>query len=163
VRSRKVELIFITDILDTIDKLLQKHEAIRGHIRSICSLMDCFQGDCQENIQRSNTDHLDTFRQKHLNLKQALDYLDEGLQSHQTEEEDFLTPLLGNPLIEVIRIEHLEMLNQLHEIKDDLNNMNLEAFTQNSAQLKKSIDRLCQLINTNMTEEDVVLRMLRKN
>jgi hypothetical protein len=125
--------------------------------------MDCLQNDCRKNILKNHPDQLVSLLDQHLNLKHAMDYLDEGLQNHQSEEEDILPTLIGNILIEAIRIEHLEMLNQLHEIKDDLTNMNTEDFLRNSSRLKAAIDNLCQLINSNTSEEDVILRMLRRH
>ncbi len=145
-----------------IDNLIQQHEAIRGHLSSICLLVDCVKDDLWEGLKELNPGQLNTLQEKHLNLKQTMGYLDEGIKRHHGEEELILPPLIGNPLVEAIRIEHREMRKQLNEVNYALNNVDARGFLDHNAYLKAIIENLCRLINDNTVEEDVILRLLKR-
>ena len=53
------------DILNSIDKLMQKYEAIRGHIRSICGMLDSSRERGKGNVQKIEHNHLAKTEEKH--------------------------------------------------------------------------------------------------
>lgn len=70
--------------------------------------------------------------------------------------------LIGNQLVEALRLEHREMLEQLERIDSSLVNTDALGLIVNEEQLVKEVDSLCQFVSEHSLKEDTMLQLLRK-
>jgi len=140
-----------------IDNLIGEHEAIHGHMKSVCGLMDNW-----EEIADPESEAEIDINQMHINIRQTMAYLDEGIKIHHQHEDTIMPALIGTPLFEALVIEHEEILKQLKEINYILVNVDTKGFAANGAYLKLVIDNLCRLVLDHVTREDVILRLLKR-
>jgi hypothetical protein len=148
--------------LIVIDSISKEHEAIRAHMRTVCHIMDGWEDTDWEELDSPDQDLIASITDKHMNLKQTINYLVDGLKGHYVHEESEIPGLVGSPLVESIRIEHNEILKQLEEINFFLINVNPRGFLANSSYLKLIIDNLCRLVDENNDKEDMILKLLKR-
>ncbi len=143
-----------------IEGLLHEHAAIRGHMHTVCSLM----GTWNENLPTPAKQAIEerALSEKGLNLRQTMNYLDEGLKQHHKREEEALLPIAGEPIVEALKIEHREMIHQMTEINFVLRDTQPEALIANFDYLKAIIDNLCNLVSFHSSVEDTLLSLLKK-
>lgn len=143
-----------------IDRLINEHVAISGHMRSVCSLLDQWDEDLPKPARQSIEEQ--SLSRKGLNLKQTMDYLDEGMKQHHQHEEEVLPDIAGEPVMEALRIEHKEILKQLGEINFVLRDIQPQALASNFDYLKLIINNLCNLVSLHSSVEDTLLNLLKK-
>ena len=147
----------MTNELLLIDNLIGEHAAIAGHMKTVCGLLEGW-----DDVVDPESEPPEVLNQKHLNLKNTMAYLVEGLKEHHAHEQEVMPVLIGTPLFDAIEKEHGEMLKQLEEINFILVNVDKQGFALNGAYLKLTIDNLCRLIGVHITNEEVILQLLKK-
>ncbi len=145
-----------------IESLTQEHETIRESAKRVCCLMDGWEETNWETLEQLQPHETRLINEKHLNLKQSLDFLCEGLKGHYSHEEEEMQLLVGTPLTEAIKIEHGEILKQLEEVNFFLINITPRGFLANGSYLKLIIENLCHLITTHSVKEDTVLQLIKR-
>ena len=145
-----------------IDSIMHEHDAIRRHMKSISGLMDGWEQVDQGTLDEPDSPVIPVVLTGHVNLKQTMSHLDDGLMKHQNHEEEVMPDLLGNPLVEAIRIEHQEIQKQLQEINFILLNVNLRGLLANLEYLKLILGNLCNLVEQNCDIEDSMLKLLKR-
>jgi hemerythrin len=148
------------DELIIIDSLMNEHEAMDGHMQSVCGLLESW--DAEELAELEPSDLDEAFMNKTLNLKQTMINLEEGLKIHQKREEELLLPIAGAQVIEALNIEHREMVKQIGEINYVLREYNLGALASNVDYLKLIVNNLCNLVNSHSVMEDGLFNLLKK-
>lgn len=145
-----------------VDGILQEHEAIRGHMKTVSRTM----GEWQTSLAGkepagSPADKRDAIaRQQH--FIRAMAYLRDGLKQHHSREEYVMLPFVGRPLMDALKLEHREMLHDLDKIDDHLMRTDPDGLIVNVDLLVDSISSLCELINAHSRKEDVMLELLNK-
>jgi len=145
-----------------IENLTQEHESIRENAKMVYNLMDGWEETNWEQLEQLEPAQTRHITEKHLNLKQSLDFLCEGLKGHYSHEEEEMQYLVGAPLTEALRIEHGEILKQLEEVNFFLINITPRGFLANGSYLKMIIENLCQLITNHSLKEDTILQLIKR-
>ncbi len=64
--------------LIVIDNISQEHEAIRAHMRTVCSIMDGWEDTNWEEMDNLDQELTTTITSKHMSLKQTINCLNDG-------------------------------------------------------------------------------------
>jgi hypothetical protein len=143
-----------------IENLMNEHEAISGHMRSVCSLLDAWEDETSSaNLQ---PEQVRSLSQKGINLKQTMGYLDDGLKQHHGHEEEAMPALAGEPVMEALKIEHQEITKQMREINFILRDVQPAALVAHYDYLKLIINNLCNLVSLHTSVENTLLVLLKK-
>ena len=100
------------DDLTTIITLIQEHEAIQGHMRSVASTAGNWTGMEWDDLANLTHEQLQALNAKCLAIKQTMAYLEDGLKQHWEHEDKVLPELIGDRLMKSIKIEHDEIVKQ---------------------------------------------------
>ena len=141
------------DILSTVESLLNEHEAIRGHMKQVRESV---------NNLESLPQHILAAKDKRENLKQAIGYLEDGLRTHHQHEDAVMPQLVGELIMQAIRLEHSYQLVMFKKISPALNDNNIDHFLSQLVPLKTNIENLCQATSLHSLREDGILHFLRK-
>jgi len=150
----------IADELLVIEKIINEHAAISGHLHTVCSLMDSWDVGQSPIGGQMVRDQL--LSQKGLNLRQTMNYLDEGIKQHHRLEEDRLPEIAGIPIMEALQVEHTEIIKQMSEIKFLLRDIEPEYLIENFDYLRLIVNNLCNLVSLHIAVENTLLNLLRK-
>jgi hypothetical protein len=145
-----------------IDSLIQQHEAIQGHMKSVICLVDEWKEIDWGDLPNLDHEQLQILNEKHMNFKQTMGYLADGLKNHHQHEEETMPKLIGDNLMEAIRIEHNEMHKQLGEVNFILINVTPQGFLSNRPYLNLVIDNLLRLIKEHSNVENMILHLLKR-
>jgi hypothetical protein len=143
-----------------IDSLINEHTAISGHMRSVCSLLDSW--DEALPAQNMPAAQEQSLSQKGLNLKQTMAYLDDGLKQHHKREEEVMTAITGEPVMEALKTEHREIIKQMGEINFVLRDIKPGTLAANFDYLKLIINNLCNLVSLHSSVEDTLLTLMKR-
>ena len=152
----------MADELTIINKLIQEHEGIRGHMKAVSRLAEDWTGMEWDDLSNLNHEQLQALNTKCFNLKLTMGYLDEGLKGHWAHEDQVFPDLIGNPLLKSIHIEHGEILKQMREIDFVLAKSTPQEFLANRAYLNHLISYLARLISEHETKENTILQLLKR-
>ena len=99
-------------------------------------------------------------------LKQALSALDEGLMNHFVFEEETLSPLIGDLLMQALSLQHREIRQAIGEAKSavaeaKLEGLGREELIAEESQIQQVIGNLCRMVGEHAEKEDVILKMVR--
>lgn len=159
----------MTDYIAIIDKVMAEHQSIRQHIKlvgdsvsdleALFSLQQASLGWAQSSVEKLSS--------KKQQIQQTLLQADSGLKNHFKYEEDNLPPLFGEMLMNALLLEHHEIKKQIEVASSIANDTNLEGLKQTEILSKKSdlqisINSLCQDLERHATQEEQILRMLKK-
>jgi hypothetical protein len=150
------------DALTVIEGLIQEHQAIKGHMKSVSTLAEDWRGMERDNLTNLGHERFQALNNKRFNLKQTICYLDEGLKNHWIHEDHILPQLIGDPLMKSIKIEHEEIEKQMHEINYLMEKSTPQEFLTNRDYLMEIISHLCQLISEHEIKEDTILQLLKR-
>ena len=159
----------MSDNLAIIERVIEEHQAIRGHVKLV--------GD-----SLNDRESLDSFMKSHASLipgrvellseekdklNQTISSLEEGLYRHFYFEEKILPPLFGELLMKALVLEHRAIRNEIERTKETVANIKLdglrrEEILSQEAQIQDVIDYTCQLIEEHAVKEEGVLSMLRE-
>ena len=147
----------------TVDNLLGEHAAIRAHLNIVRGLTRDWKTllDQKESILR-NPEELQAVNEKRSNLRQAMAYLQDGLRKHHIHEDEVFPQLIGNPLMEAIRMEHVETLKMLEAVNDRIVNDNIGDFLREGSEVMRMIDEAASLAINHASREDGILYFLKK-
>jgi hypothetical protein len=150
--------------LTKYEKLMQEHEVILANTRLISNSADNLLtlSGLHVNSIDFTYHQMNFLSDKRVNLKRAISSLRDGLLVHQNREEEILTPMVGIPLMQVIKKEHQEILNKLAEIDWIMLNVGPIGLLVNSEFLKQKVDDLCAILSANCLRENSVLELLIK-
>jgi len=148
--------------LAAIENIIQEHEAINGHMRSISILLEEWKEMDVNKLADLNHEQLQTLKNRSFSFKQTMNYLDEGMKKHWVLEDQVLPELIGKPLAKSLHIEHVEIMKQMNEIKSAVFNIELRDFLLKRAYLKNSISYLSQYIREHEAKENTILQLLKK-
>jgi hypothetical protein len=147
----------------SIDSLLGEHAALRAHLNLVRGLTREWKLLLDQKISiLQSPDKLEFITVKRANLRQAMGYLDDGLKQHHNHEDLVFAPLIGNPLMESIKLEHVEMLKLLENVNNSIINDNIERFLSKGLQIMQTIDEICDLSGSHSSREDGILHFLKK-
>lgn len=152
----------MSEVLIIIDRLIQEHAAIKGHMKSASESAEDWRGMEWDNLINLTHEQLQTLNNKRFNLKQMIGDLHEGMKNHGEYEEKILPGLIGEPLMKSIVIEHQEIQKQMREINFVLDKSTPQEFLSNRAYLMHIISYLSQLISEHELKEDTILQLFRK-
>jgi hypothetical protein len=153
----------MNESLITIDTLLGEHAAIRAHLNILSGLTR----DWKNWLEQSDPifqspDKLRATDEKRSNLRQAMAYLDDGLKKHHGHEDSIFPRLIGEILLEAIKLEHIEVLKLLEKANYRIINDNGEDFLREGHEVMRVIDEVCDLAAAHALREDGILYFLKK-
>jgi hypothetical protein len=151
----------------TAGSLSTEHLGIMESILSITDSMNQ-QFELAERTMTNNlsSEQLKILEEKRFNAQEKLNYLDDALKNHYTNEEEFLRPLLGNRLKEAITKDVTDILRQFDQAKSaiystDYKESDREQVLLKIVKIKRSIESLSQHVETHATTMDSVLKLLQ--
>jgi hemerythrin superfamily protein len=159
----------MTDNLAIINKIIEEHHSIRGHVKLV--------GDSVSDIEalfglrRAHSvwsqSSLETLSEKRRQLQQAISFLDEGLRNHFSFEEKALPPLLGELLMRALVLQHRKIRAEIDTAKTTVTDTKLEELSQEEllskrSQIQQRISHICQIIEEHAAEEETILKMMRE-
>jgi hypothetical protein len=147
----------------TIDTLLGEHAAIRAHLNIVRGLTRDWKSllDRRDSILKS-PDELRAIDEKRSNLRQAMAYLDDGLKKHHAHEDAVFPLLIGDLLLEAIKLEHNEILKMLEQVNYRIIIDNIADFIKEGPDLMRMIDEVCVLSGSHASREDGILYFLKR-
>jgi len=157
------------DNLATINKIIEEHYVIRGHIKLVGDRL----ADREALLSLENArDSLIPGRAKDLSeeqskLQQALSLVDEGLKNHFAFEEGVLPSLLGGILMRGFMLEHRIIQNEIQKVKAAVTEANLEVLSpgelvSQESQLREVVSGVCRVVEGHATKEEAILEMMRR-
>jgi hypothetical protein len=155
------------EMLNTItafEKLMQEHEVIEANIKQIANAADNLLTLSSLRDEPDNfTDYqVNYLSDRRVNLKRAIGTLRDGLEDHQTREQEVIQPLVGDPIINAIKMQHQEALDLIADINWILLNVSPVGILFNCVFLKQKVDALCRTLNANTVRENSILELLSK-
>ncbi len=151
------------DTLSTVQSLLNEHEAIRGHMQQVRgSVKDLESILNQEAKRRNHSEYLAVVTGKQQALKQTWGYLEDGLRMHHAHEDNVMPPLVGDLIMQGIRLEHDEQLRQFNKINPALQDSDVQQFLDKILYIKKTVEDICQSASLHSIREDGILHFLRE-
>jgi hypothetical protein len=150
----------------TSERLSAEHTGISASLRHLVDLVNQ-QFDVAERTRTSKVPlaTLKSLEEKWFNAGENITSLEEALQNHYGNEREFLRPLLGSLLKQAIAKETLAILGQFTPLKGKIvsgafNESNREQALVKIVDIKQSVERLSQQVETHATKMDGVLKLL---
>jgi hypothetical protein len=84
------------------------------------------------------------------------------LRKHHLHEDEVFPGLIGEHLVQAIRMEHLETLKLLDEVNDRIVNDSIKDFLKEGPEVMRMIDDACSLAANHASREDGILYFLKK-
>ena len=157
------------DNLAIINKVIEEHQAIRGHIKLVGdSIPD---QEALAALEQAHADfipgRLEVLTGKQDRLQQTLSFLDEGLKNHFAFEEKALPPLLGELPMRGLVLEHREIKNKIDKAKSIVASTKLEGLSREEllsreAHIQQVITSICQLVEEHAAKEEAILDMVQR-
>lgn len=157
------------DYLDIIRRVIEEHQAIRGHIKLVGETMP--DREALASLEKARADWVPgrpkvpaETRDK---LQQAIAELDAGIKNHFAFEGKALPPLLGELFMQAILLDHQEIIVALKEGKAVVAEIKLEGLTREElltreSQIQEMINKIVGLIEEHVTREETLLDMLQR-
>ena len=157
------------DNLAIINKVIEEHRVIRGHIKLVGDRL----ADREEltSLEKARVD-LTPGRLKDLSeelgkLQQALSLAGEGLKNHFSFEEEALPPLLGELLMQGFVLEHQIIQSEVQKAKSvvastNLEGLNREELLSQESHLQHIVRGICQVVEGHATKEEAILGMIHR-
>lgn len=157
------------DNLAIINKVIEEHQAIRGHIKLVGdSIPD---QEALASLEQAHADFIpgrwEVLTEKQEKLQQTLSFLDDGLKNHFAFEEKALPPLLGKLPMQGLVLEHREIKNKIDEAKSIIASTKLEGLRREEllskeAHIQQTITSICLLVEEHATKEEAILDMVQR-
>ncbi len=157
------------DYLAIIRRVIEEHQAIRGHIKLVGdSISD---RDALARLQKAGDDWVpgrpESPTEMQKNTQQALSALEEGLKNHFFFEGEALPPLLGELLMQALVLEHGEIMKEIIETKSvateaKLEGLNREELLVQATNLQQKVNSTSFLMEEHATKEEAILDMLKR-
>jgi len=152
----------VLNTLTTFEKFIQEHEVIRVNTHQILNaaenLMTLYR--LQNSPAQFTSYQIEILNDRRLNLKRSLGSLKDGLRDHHEREEEMMRPMVGEPLLRVIRQEHRKLIEKISEVDWILLNVGPIGIFYNSQFINQKIDALCRGVSVINRREDSILEML---
>ena len=157
------------DYLDIIRRVIEEHQAIRGHIKLVGETMP--DREALASLEKARADWVPgrpkvpaETRDK---LQQAIAELDAGIKNHFAFEGKSLPPLLGELFMQAILLDHREITIALKEGKAVAAEIKLEGLTREEllareSQIQEMINKIVGLIEEHVKREETLLDMLQR-
>ena len=159
----------MADNLAIINRAIEEHHNIRGHIKlvgdSISDLEALF------GLQKARPDWIlsspEALPERQGRLLQTISSLDEGLKNHFSFEEKLFPPLFGELLMQALILEHRGIKKQIDEAESLVANTKLEGLSQKEllskkAQIQQNVEGILQLVEEHAGREETIFKMLKK-
>lgn len=159
----------MSDYLAEIEKIVEEHQTIRDGVKLVGdSVSD------QEALNSLRSIHSDwvpgqpeLLPEKQNRLRQTVSFLDEGLRNHFAAEEKVLPLVLGEFLMQALRLEHQEILEAISRAKSVTADTKLEGLSQEELmskdlEMKNVVNNLSHLINGHAEKEELMLEMVKR-
>jgi hypothetical protein len=156
-------------ILRRIKWVLDEHQTIKKHMKLVGDSVP--DREALGSLRRTRTGWVpgqpEILAENLRKLQQTLGFLDDGLKNHFAFEAKNLPPLCGDLLMQALLIEHGEILRKIDETKSVIANAKLEAmseeeFISQESRIQQIITSLFHSIEAHTTNEEVILRMIRR-
>lgn len=157
------------DGLAIINRIIEWHQAIRGHLKLVGdSISDA---EAVASLEATQDDWIPgrpgILAGKQNKLQQGLSSLDEGLKNHFAFEEEVLPPLLGELFMRALMLDHREISVKIDEAKSIVADTRLEGLSREElmsteSHMQQLLSRLCDLVEEHATREETTLGMLQR-
>ena len=156
------------DSLAIINRILEEHQTIRGHIKLVGDSVS--DEEALSSLEKARADWIpgrpEILSEKKKKLQQTINALDEGLKNHFAYEEKTLPPLLGKLLMRSLLLEHQAIKKEIDEAKSAVAGIKLEGLERDrllseEARMQQMVDDICQLVGEHAIKEDTVLTMVQ--
>lgn len=160
----------MSDNIKDVLKAIEEHNLVRESVKSVESSMNDL--NALFLLQRERADwalsSAEAQNKSLKKLKTTLDRLYDGLSRHFGFEEAAFPALIGDILMQSLSIDHREIKDSIEKTramveKTDLQALGEKELLDQKTRIQTAINNLCQIIQEHATEEDVLLKMLRKS
>ena len=157
------------DSLTIIKRVMDEHRVIMGRLKLVGESLSDKEALISIEEARAGliNDYKSTTSEKRSKLEQTLTVLQAGLKNHYAFEEETLPPLLGELLMEALKLEHKELLAEMERVKALIHNVNFEGLTRSEllneeSLMYESINRIRRQKEDHLNREETMLMMLQK-
>lgn len=157
------------DYLDIIRRVIEEHQAIRGHIKLVGETVP--DRVALSSLEKARADWVpgrpEVPAETRDKLQQAMAELDAGTKNHFAFEGRALPPLLGELFMQAILLDHREIIFALKEGKAVAAEIELEGLTREElltreSQIQEMINKIVRLIGEHVMREETLLDMLQR-
>jgi hypothetical protein len=159
----------VEDYLAVIRKVIEEHQAIRGHVKLIGDTLS--DREALDNLERARADWVpgreEALSERQNRLLVTMSSLEEGLNRHYAFEEKALPPLLGDLLMQALVLEHRDLRKVVTETKSAIANTKLEGASREEIMSRESniqnmIESLSHQKDEHLNREEAILYMLQR-
>jgi hypothetical protein len=155
--------------LDAINKAIKEHHTIRDTVKLTGGAVSDFEALFALRQAYAGWSQCPPaeLADKHRQFIKTLEMVDHGLRLHWDEEEAYLRPLLGEPMMKAFLIEHHDIARRLEEARKTLSAERLEGLEPQELLARKSaaqdiINHIMQAIEEHSNHEDMIFNMVKK-
>jgi hypothetical protein len=155
--------------LDTINELIREHHTIRDTVKLTGGAVSDFEAlfALRQAYAGWSQCPPDEMAARHKQLIKTLEMVDHGLRLHWDEEEAYLSPLLGEPMMKAFLYEHHDIARRLEHARNTLAGEKLaglepQELLSRKMAVQEIINHLMQAIEEHSNHEDTIFKMIKK-
>jgi hypothetical protein len=159
----------MADELEIVNRVMEEHHKVRTHLKLVGDSVNDLEGLIS--LERAKPDWMlasaALISDKQDMMLRTANSLGEGLKNHFALEEEHLPPVLGDFLMQALRLEHADIRKALDGLHGTLSAIKLaesgsEQLLTSRWSIQQKLDDLRQLIEGHAGREDVILHMAKR-
>lgn len=159
----------MADELEIVNRVIEEHHKVRTHLKLVGDSVNDLEGLIS--LEQAKPDWMlasaALISDKHDRMIQTANSLGEGLKNHFALEEKHLPPILGDLLMQALKLEHADIRKSLDGLQGTLSAIKLkesrsEQLLTSRWSIQQKLDDLHQLIEGHAAREDVILHMAKR-
>ncbi|MEE8619234.1 MAG: hemerythrin domain-containing protein [Dehalococcoidales bacterium] len=157
----------MSDYLAKINEILEEHRTIRSGVKLVGDSVSDQEALVSLKSVRSDwtPGRLELVSEKQRKLKQTMSFLEEGLRSHFSKEQDMLPALLGEFLMQSLLLEHQEIIEKIDEVRLVATDSTPEGLTEaelesRDSEIKQKISDFSRRLEEHADKEELMLEMV---
>lgn len=159
----------MADELEIVNRVIEEHHKVRTHLKMVGDSVNDLEGLIS--LEQAKPDWMlasaALISDKHDRMIQTANSLGEGLKNHFALEEKYLPPILGDLLMQALKLEHADIRKSLDGLQSTLGSIKLaesrtEQLLTSRWSIQQKLDDLRQLIEGHAGREEVILYMAKR-
>jgi hypothetical protein len=159
----------MTDELEIVNRVIEEHHKVRTHLKLVGDSVNDLEGLIS--LEQAKPDWMlasaALISDKQDMMVRTANSLGEGLKNHFALEEKHLPPVLGDLLMQALKLEHADIRKALEGLQSTLSGVKLaespsEQLLTARWSIQQKLDDLRQLIEGHAAREDVILHMAKR-
>jgi hypothetical protein len=155
--------------LDTINEVIKEHHTIRDTVKLTGGAVSDFEAlfALRQAYAGWSQCPPDEMAARHKQLIKTLEMIDRGLRLHWDEEEAYLRPLLGEPMMKAFLYEHHDIGRRLKNARETfagekLAGLEPQELLSRKTAVQEITNHLMQAIEEHSNHEDMIFKMIKE-